>query len=62
MPGWVLVLLENGKRQHVVPLEDLVHHEESGTCVCLPRAERHVTDDGRPFTQWVHSALDGRDL
>ena len=58
---WLLVALDQGRRQHIVPVADLVHHEESDRCVCRPLATRRVSDDGQAFTQWVHSAADGRD-
>lgn len=42
---------------HVVPIEDLIEHEESEGCVCGPEVES--VDSG-----WlvVHHSLDGREL
>jgi len=59
--SWMLVLLDGGKRQHVIPVDDLVEHVEDGGCVCGPDPQRHITDSGLPFTQWVHASLDGRE-
>lgn len=42
---------------HVVPLEDLVVHNESHLCVCCPRIDVQVGGG----TVVVHAALDGRE-
>lgn len=46
---------------HVIPIDDAIKHEESRGCVCGPKPDRRVSDDGEPFTLWVHAPLDGRD-
>jgi hypothetical protein len=50
-------------RIHVVPLADLIAHEESEDCVCRPEL-RLVTNDDLSDGCWVitHHSLDGREL
>jgi len=40
---------------HVIPLDDLVEHEQTTTCICQPRVE---FDAGGMLV--VHDAADGR--
>lgn len=49
-----------GNTAHVVPLEDLVEHDEVG-CVCMPTAIPHKCEDGS--IGWInkHHSLDGRE-
>jgi hypothetical protein len=44
---------------HVYPVADLVEHEMSPTCPCLPKVQEG-TSDGGPMLLFKHSALDGR--
>jgi len=48
---------------HVVPRGDLIEHrvEHDGECVCGPRPEPSVNDDGRVDWVTVHHSLDGRE-
>jgi len=46
---------------HVTPVGDLCGHEFSASCVCLPRTEPVVRDDGSVGWMYVHSSLDGRE-
>lgn len=43
---------------HVMPSGDLVEHEDTGECVCVPYPA--MTELGVTFM--LHSALDGREL
>lgn len=48
---------------HVLPVHDLIEHDESGDdCVCGPRAETVLRDDGSIGWLIVHHSLDGREL
>jgi hypothetical protein len=46
---------------HVVPVGDLVKHEDYDGCVCGPTAEPVVRDDGSMGWVYVHHSLDGRE-
>lgn len=48
---------------HVVPRGDLVEHTvtEVGECVCGPRDQSVVGDDGSTVWVTVHHSLDGRE-
>lgn len=47
---------------HVLPISDLVDHEDEGTdCVCGPAVECVQNEDGPDGWLIVHNALDGRD-
>ena len=47
---------------HVLPINDLIEHETTGSCPCGPD-EQLVQRDGEP-DRWmvVHHSLDGREL
>jgi hypothetical protein len=45
------------ERIHVLPVNDLIDHEDSGDCVCGPDTE--FTEGGAVIT---HHSLDGREL
>lgn len=48
---------------HVVPINDLIEHDDIGDdCVCGPTTEPVKADDG--YVGWVitHHSLDGREL
>jgi hypothetical protein len=47
---------------HVLPVNDLIEHEDVGTeCVCGPRVEHVEGEDGDGWLI-VHNSLDGREL
>ncbi|UAW08310.1 hypothetical protein SEA_WHITNEY_63 [Gordonia phage Whitney] len=46
---------------HVLPVGDLVAHEESGLCPCGPRIESCWRDDGAVGRVIIHHSLDGRE-
>lgn len=46
---------------HVIPVRDVVKHEESDECVCGPRSEPVQREDGSYGWVIVHQALDGRE-
>jgi hypothetical protein len=56
--GWVGV--ECGDDYHVVPLDDLVGHEQDG-CVCGPTLEAVPRDDGSMGWMYTHHSLDRRE-
>jgi hypothetical protein len=46
---------------HIVPLADLIEHEETPDCVCGPNVEHVPNPDGPDGWMYVHSSLDGRE-
>lgn len=47
---------------HVLPVDDLIEHEDVGTeCVCNPRLEAVPREDGTVGALVVHHSLDGRE-
>ncbi len=46
---------------HVYPLGDLIEHEVSETCACLPTVEPVERDDGSYGWIHKHHSLDGRE-
>jgi hypothetical protein len=44
---------------HILPIRDLIEHEESWKCVCGPEAE-YFEETGR--WMYSHHSLDGREL
>ena len=51
-----------GETVHVLPVNDLVEHEDEGDgCVCGPRVEPVPCDDGSMGWLIVHHSLDGRE-
>ena len=57
--------LSEGERMatvHVVPVNDLIEHDDSGDdCVCGVRIEPVPADDGSMGWVLVHHSLDGRE-
>lgn len=51
-----------GNRVHVTPIDDLIEHEESEDCVCVPRTTLIHCDDGSDGWVITHHSLDGREL
>jgi hypothetical protein len=47
---------------HVMPRGDLLDHDESEDCVCMPSVEPVAQDDGSIDWVVVHHSLDGREL
>ena len=45
---------------HVQPVNDLIEHEDSDACVCIPEIEPVPHDDGSMGWLVTHHALDGR--
>lgn len=45
---------------HVRPIDDLVEHELSSECVCIPSPELVDTNHGDEWL-YVHHSLDGRE-
>lgn len=60
--GWDVVELEN-HHIHVVPDFDLISHELTEECACLPRTETILDDEGELCDHWLvtHAAWDGRE-
>lgn len=48
----------NKEKYHVLPIDDLLKHEESENCQCQPKIE--VQESGDLIV--IHNAFDGRDL
>lgn len=47
--------------RHVIPVDDLVAHEEHRDCVCAPAVEPVMRDDGSGGWIYIHHSLDGRE-
>lgn len=56
-------MLDNSDVVHVLPLNDLIEHDESEDCVCGPECEMVIAEDGS-IAGWLysHASLDGREL
>ena len=46
---------------HVTPIDDIVQHEQSDDCVCMPSPEAIKRDDGSVGWMHTHHSLDGRE-
>lgn len=46
---------------HVVPVRDLIEHDDSEDCTCGPTTEPVERDDGSFGWLVVHHSLDGRE-
>lgn len=47
---------------HVYPANDLVEHDtDGGDCICGPRVEAVMREDGSNGWLVVHASLDGRE-
>lgn len=46
---------------HVIPLNDLIEHDTTGTCPCGPADQPVRRDDGSIRWLVVHHSLDGRE-
>lgn len=46
---------------HVLPIGDLIDHDESEDCVCGPATKPVQRDDGSVGWVIVHHSLDGRE-
>lgn len=46
---------------HVLPVDDLIDHQENDECPCGPRSEPVVRADGSVGWSVVHHSLDGRE-
>lgn len=47
---------------HVLPVNDLIDHDECDECVCGPELEPVICDDGTCNWLITHHSLDGREL
>jgi hypothetical protein len=52
-----------GDEHHVdlIPLGDLIEHEQSAECACGPRVELHHDAAGADVWMNLHASLDGRE-
>lgn len=46
---------------HVLPIDDLIDHEESDDCACRPTTEPVMRGDGSNGWLVTHHSLDGRE-
>lgn len=53
--------LADGETIHVMPVDDLVLHENTRECVCQPVVEHVPNDDGPDGWLFTHHSLDGRE-
>jgi len=56
--GWAM--LRAGRDAHVVPVGDLIEHELTERCVCVPSSRLIPAHDG-DIWQLIHNSLDGRE-
>lgn len=47
--------------RHVMPVNDLVYHEDSEDCICGPECELVEREDGSMGCLYMHHSLDGRE-
>lgn len=60
---WEIVEPEDRPAEmHIIPSDDLIEHEESTDCVCLPTSETVFCNDGSFRYMYTHHSLDGREL
>lgn len=61
-PGWEACTWDEGDHVHVVPLDDIVNHDEdnNGECICGVVTAPVQRDDGSTAWMYTHHALDGR--
>jgi hypothetical protein len=50
-----------GQRVHVLPIRDIVEHQDSDECVCGPDVECVPCDDAPDGWLITHHSLDGRE-
>lgn len=62
LPGWLVAHAEHSGEAHVLPVDDLIAHEDED-CVCGPLAEwvTCIEHDGCAWFLYTHRALDGRE-
>ena len=62
LPGWLVVHADRPGETHVIPIDDLIEHEDED-CVCGPLAEFAVCPDhdACSWFLYTHRALDGRE-
>lgn len=61
--GWEARTRDGGDHVHVVPLADLIVHDEGpdGDCMCGPSTEPCERDDGTIGWLYTHYSLDDRE-
>ena len=59
MSGWEGIA--EGNSAHVLPVGDLVDHDESEDCACIPTCEPIRREDGSIGWLYTHHSLDGRE-
>ena len=47
---------------HIIPVNDIVEHQESKQCPCVPRVELGYNEYGEEVEIVVHNAWDQREL
>jgi len=47
---------------HVIPTDDLIEHDDTKDCVCIPDREAIFCNDGSFRYMYSHPSLDGREL
>jgi hypothetical protein len=60
---WAVAIEPESDTVHTFPVGDLIEHDTSGEpCVCGPRVEPVMREDGSNGWVVVHHSLDGREL
>lgn len=59
-PKWEAIEVESGVC-HIVPIGDLVDHDQSDDCVCVPTSELVVNEGESDGWIVTHHSLDGRE-
>jgi len=58
---WESATVDQGRHVHVLPLNDVIDHDENDDCVCGPTSEVVFRDDGSVGWLFTHHSLDGRE-
>lgn len=58
---WWKAVAPDQDHGHVIPLNDLVEHDETEDCICGPLVEPVEREDGSVTWLVTHHSLDGRE-
>ena len=61
MARWETATTDGGQHVHILPLADVIAHDETDDCVCGPTTEPVTRTDGSISWVLTHHSLDGRE-
>jgi hypothetical protein len=61
MAAWESATTDRGQHVHVLPLADVIAHDENDDCVCGTTTEPVTREDGTIGWVVTHHSLDGRE-